>query len=50
MCEKGYDELFEKERQFMAPLEEGPFYARAASTLARTAPWVASSSTTTWRS
>lgn len=26
MCAKGYDELFEKEREFMMPLEEGPFY------------------------
>ena len=26
MCAEGYDELFEKEREFMMPLEEGPFY------------------------
>lgn len=26
MCHAGYDELFEKERQFMQPLESGPFY------------------------
>jgi fumarate reductase flavoprotein subunit len=26
MCAEGYDSLFEKDRQFMIPLEEGPFY------------------------
>lgn len=26
MCAAGYDELFEKERAFMRPLEKGPFY------------------------
>lgn len=26
MCENGYDEVFEKERQFMQPIEKGPFY------------------------
>ena len=26
MCAEGYDSLFEKEREFMQPLEKGPFY------------------------
>ena len=26
MCAEGWDSLFEKEREFMMPLEEGPFY------------------------
>ncbi|WP_253200925.1 FAD-dependent oxidoreductase [Collinsella sp. zg1085] len=26
MCAAGHDELFEKEREFMMPLEKGPFY------------------------
>ena len=26
MCAEGYDELFEKERQYMQPIEKGPFY------------------------
>jgi fumarate reductase flavoprotein subunit len=26
MCENGYDELFEKERNYMQPIEKGPFY------------------------
>ena len=29
MCANGFDELFEKEREFMQPLEEGPFYCCA---------------------
>ena len=27
MCAEGWDSLFEKEREFMQPLENGPFYA-----------------------
>ena len=27
MCAEGWDSLFEKEREFMMPLENGPFYA-----------------------
>ena len=27
MCAEGWDTLFEKEREFMQPLENGPFYA-----------------------
>lgn len=27
MCSEGWDTLFEKEREFMQPLENGPFYA-----------------------
>lgn len=26
MCEEGYDELFEKDRTYMNPIEKGPFY------------------------
>ena len=26
MCANGFDDLFEKDRQYMIPLEEGPFY------------------------
>lgn len=26
MCEAGFDEIFEKERQYMQPIEKGPFY------------------------
>lgn len=26
MCDGGYDELFEKDRRFMQPIEKGPFY------------------------
>ncbi|MPW24731.1 FAD-dependent oxidoreductase [Alkalibaculum sp. M08DMB] len=26
MCAEGYDEIFEKERQYMQPIEKGPFY------------------------
>lgn len=26
MCEAGYDELFEKDRAYMQPIEKGPFY------------------------
>ncbi len=26
MCENGYDELFEKDRNYMQPIEKGPFY------------------------
>lgn len=26
MCDNGWDDIFEKEREFMKPLEKGPFY------------------------
>ena len=26
LCENGYDELFEKDRNYMQPIEKGPFY------------------------
>lgn len=26
MCDEGYDEIFEKDRQYMQPIEKGPFY------------------------
>lgn len=26
MCEEGFDELFEKDRMYMQPIEKGPFY------------------------
>lgn len=26
MCDNGWDDIFEKEREFMRPLEKGPFY------------------------
>ena len=26
MCEAGYDEVFEKDRSYMQPIEKGPFY------------------------
>ncbi len=49
MCAEGWDTLFEKEREFMKPLENSPS-TPAASTLAPTARWVVSSSTSAWRS